>query len=64
MTTSHLGHDPSHGPTGTDVLLNVFEDGTMRVQLRPGLNVTWVQWSPPVELADASVMRVVGEVAK
>lgn len=57
--TVYKGHDPTYGDDGTDVLVTVWDDGSMEVALRDGLDCTWQTWGPPVELADASMLRLV-----
>lgn len=62
MTTParrYAGHDPSHGPTGTDFLLHIWDEDHAELTLRPGLDETERAWSPPIPLADASVLRLV-----
>jgi hypothetical protein len=57
--TIYRGHDPSihldgHEGEGTDLLLQVYDgtDGAVyELAVRPGLNCTWLTWSPPTELA-------------
>jgi len=46
----YKGHDPWLGDDGTDVLLTVFDDGSMEVATRPGEDRTQLRWGPPVLL--------------
>jgi hypothetical protein len=53
-----LGHDPTYGAEGTDVLVQVYPDGSgIEVSLRPGRDQTWLTWRPPVPLEDADVLH-------
>jgi hypothetical protein len=58
MSTILTGHNPFHGKTGVDVLVTVWDDGSMEVALRDGRDERWRRWGPPAELvaetADAS----------
>lgn len=50
---SYVGHDPTTGEEGTDVLLTCWADGTAEFATRPGKDRTDLRWSPPVWLAVA-----------
>lgn len=61
MTTRvFTAHDPGYGIDGTDIKVEVYDDGTATVALREGRDETWHTWGPTFDLLDASVLRVTG----
>lgn len=43
-------HDPAAGPTGTDYLITIHDDGSGEFATRPGFGQTWTTWSPPIRM--------------
>lgn len=46
----YLAHDPDAGPTGTDFLITLHDDGTGEFATRPGRDQRSTTWSAPVVL--------------
>lgn len=62
MTTTHTGHLPPEHlpafpddgepmfPSGLDVLVTEYDDGSREVAVRPGRDAFWTTWGVPVPL--------------
>lgn len=49
-----IGHDPTEGPDGTDLLTRTYDDGHVTMSTRPGRHRTDLRWSPEVEVQEVT----------